>query len=583
MLHAVWRQEMLTAARRRRMHFLRWAYAGVLLVQLVPISFIVVASALFPAVRRGNPELELFGWFFESVVVQHFVFLLLLTPALTAGALTDEKTRGTFEHLLTTAARPLDVVLGKLLSRGAQVLLLSLVTVPLVGFFGTFGGIDPAFPVALLVASAVFVAGLGGLSLLASAVCRQTRDAVLATYALLLLGLYAASLAAASGGGWLADALSPWHALAPDAAAERWPRLGRLVLAWLPVAGVGVGLAAVALRPAYLRQLRVAGRPRSRWAWRLPPVGDDPVAWRERFVRGLAPFDRLRACPRWLGLLAVGLLAAGSLLWLYLERLLPDGGVLTLARTGDLTDRWEQIAVIRGSTFAYDRAAVHGILAALLFTLPVAVRASGAICEERERATWEPLLLTPLTTREIVRGKFRGILRAALPYPAVYLAAVLPPALYFGPGLTEATPIFLAVGAAAVVVVLLVTALLVALGVCCSAYAGGAWRSLFATVGFFYVGSYVIMNMVWAVIVVLLLLAMAAAALLEWLTGAADGFNAGRGPAPHPVVLVVVSILGLLLTVGVFGGLIYSCLQVAENRIDFRERVATGRTPRWKL
>ena len=40
----------------------------------------------------------------------------------------------------------------------------------------------------------------------------------------------------------------------------------------------------------------------------------------------------------------------------------------------------------------------------------VGIRCSGAISGERERLTWEALLLTPLETRYLVRGKLRGIM-----------------------------------------------------------------------------------------------------------------------------------------------------------------------------
>jgi hypothetical protein len=58
----------------------------------------------------------------------------------------------------------------------------------------------------------------------------------------------------------------------------------------------------------------------------------------------------------------------------------------------------------------------HGWWALLLATLIVGVRCSGTITGERERQTWDGLMMTPLTVQEVVRGKLRGILRSTWPY-----------------------------------------------------------------------------------------------------------------------------------------------------------------------
>src|SRR5204863_9010318 len=119
----------------------------------------------------------------ETFTTQHFLLLLLATPALMAGAVTDEKARGTLQYLVTTDLRPWEILLGKLLGRSAQVGLLALTGLPVLCFYGVFGGLDLAMLLSAAAASLLLVFALGSASLLASVWCRHTRDAVLAVAA----------------------------------------------------------------------------------------------------------------------------------------------------------------------------------------------------------------------------------------------------------------------------------------------------------------------------------------------------------------------------------------------------------------
>src|SRR5262249_3106329 len=70
----------------------------------------------------------------------------------------------------------------------------------------------------------------------------------------------------------------------------------------------------------------------------------------------------------------------------------------------------------------------------LIASLMVGIRCSGAIVGERERQTWEALLLTPLTARQLIRGKLWGIMGAAAPYLWAYAVPALALALLAGVG-----------------------------------------------------------------------------------------------------------------------------------------------------
>jgi hypothetical protein len=106
-----------------------------------------------------------------------------------------------------------------------------------------------------------------------------------------------------------------------------------------------------------------------------------------------------------------------------------------------------------------------------------ALRSAGAITAERERDTWEPLVLTRLTAQELIDQKFHGILWGCLP---LTLAATLP--VLGAAVLAGADP-------ALVVVLLLLPAnlwfvkrWLIAVGLDWSVRTRGFWKSLLGTV-----------------------------------------------------------------------------------------------------
>src|SRR5439155_15787681 len=110
----------------------------------------------------------------------------------------------------------------------------------------------------------------------------------------------------------------------------------------------------------------------------------------------------------------------------------------------------------------------------LISSLIVGIRCSGAVTGERERQTWEALLLTPLAIRELIHGKLGGILGATYPYllayavPAVTMALVLDPEELWWtlPGLLATWTAMSFAGA---------------VGIWCSARYASSWRSLVGT------------------------------------------------------------------------------------------------------
>jgi ABC-type transport system involved in multi-copper enzyme maturation permease subunit len=484
-------QEMLLASRRTRQYVFRWLYAGWMIVQLSGLAFIYFFGALFSPEKR-DLTFQICRDLTPVLVAQQFILLILSTPVFVAGAVTDEKIRGTLQYLLTTDLTTWDIILGKWISRAIQVSVLYLTSLPMLCFVGVLGGLELTTLLGLGAMSLLVVLGVGSASLLASVWSRQTRDAVLGLFivgaAILMVNWFL-------GDWWLRPVfrwLDPFSMMDPAWGTGNWAALEKMAdrlllaaLAWGFIMLGCLGLAAWRLRPAYLRQLQAEGhKKKSRW-WvaKRSAITNDPIRWKERQVEGIAPLPVLRQIPSWFGIVTVlvlTLVSSGTILWLSL----PAGVGLDDLAALMVHGEFSKVAGHLNNMAPCDEwFMLQGILAIFLASLVVGIRCSGAISGERERLTWEALLLTPLETRQLVRGKLRGIMSASYPYLRVYAVPAALLSLLGGLQAFVWTIISLAV-------TLLAMYFIGAAGIWCSVTSKSSWRSLLGTLGFGYLGAF---------------------------------------------------------------------------------------------
>jgi hypothetical protein len=265
----------------------------------------------------------------------------------------------------------------------------------------------------LLLALTVSVAAA---SMLTGVWTRRTSDAILACYALLVV-VFVGTVVFLPDAPFLAW-VDPIHLMEQIVMGSgRWllAFLGQ-ILALGTMAGICVGLAIWRLRPACLRQQEQRAR---RWLWAYRrPVGNDPIAWRERHVIGLAPVPWLHIVPTWMGL--VGVFSFSAILAGDAANYATGYSMWVNLRQGYLIHAFQSL-----QRAAPDR--VHGnlIMMGLILVvggaIVVGVRCGNSILEEKRRKTWEDLILTPLTMAEILAGKRRGVLAAAVPALIAYV------------------------------------------------------------------------------------------------------------------------------------------------------------------
>src|SRR4051812_9475335 len=139
---AVFFYDLLRTTRRGRVALLRVIYALALLAALYSVY-----ARWFSRDKANTDALppSAMAKFAEEFVGQMlFVQLgavVLLTPAYTAGAIAEERQRGTLDSLLTTQLTALQIVVGKLASRLAQLVGVLMTGMPVLAILPFWGGV----------------------------------------------------------------------------------------------------------------------------------------------------------------------------------------------------------------------------------------------------------------------------------------------------------------------------------------------------------------------------------------------------------------------------------------------------------
>jgi hypothetical protein len=238
------------------------------------------------------------------------------------------------------------------------------------------------------------------------------------------------------------DYFNPFYTLESIWAGKPFWEIGGHVLAggaaWAPFSLLCLLVAAWRLRPAYRRQLEAA-TPRNwlgrRWLER-PPVSDLPIRWKERYVGEMRSLPGLWITPRRVRILAIVAFTIGSSLAILAAHLPSQCRPTDWARACMQLDYEAVVRSTVGIEPAGNAFLLQSVGALIIGSLWVGVRAAVSVTAERERQTWEGLLLTPLDAKQVIRGKVWGIIDSARPY---LLAYILPALAFSAVGGLEAT------------------------------------------------------------------------------------------------------------------------------------------------
>ncbi len=435
-------QDLMTSARRSRHTTIRVLYGLVVLILI--FSAWVSAQHLFW--RTGTVRFDVLSYLGRELVrrilIGQVVTIVLLTPAMVAGAIAEERQRRTLHYLMTSDLNSLEIVLGKLLARVWSIGLFVMMTLPVLSTMLLYGGVglnEILVGEALSIALLLFLASF---SMLISVWSRRSRDAVLGTYLLMAFWFLIAGVVqqlvmmGVSGSSPVVSILftifdtlylvSPWR-IYNLIDTGIGPRMGLLfdrevmltLGALLGFTALFVGLATWRLRPSF-RKIQDETRRRflffipipkrfnrplksqgliGRQVFPAPPCGNRPLIWKEMWHQQRGLFVRAVILLMVVLVLPFVLVITGLNIWDTIVEVWEYGYGTTDTEQSyrDRLDFQKSVAVMTLVLFVIG---MFGLVQA----------AAGSITTEREKDTWLSLLGVPASASEFVRAKMLGAL-----------------------------------------------------------------------------------------------------------------------------------------------------------------------------
>jgi len=134
----------------------------------------------------ANPSATIGQAIFTLLSVVQLLLVCFIAPAFTAGAISLEREKQTLDLLVTTPMRPGGIVIGKLFSSLAFVVLLILAGIPVSALVLMYGGASLADILQQQVVLFVSAIGFGVIGLFFSALVKRTQTATVLTYSTML-------------------------------------------------------------------------------------------------------------------------------------------------------------------------------------------------------------------------------------------------------------------------------------------------------------------------------------------------------------------------------------------------------------
>ena len=412
-------KELRVSGRRKRYYLLRFAYVAamtvfVTFIWLVTVNIGAAASPAFQISRMGEAGKHIV----TTIVWFQFITAQIIAVVMLSAAISDEIHHRTLGLLMTTPVSSFQIVIGKLLSRLLQLILLLAISLPLLAVVRVFGGVAWDYVVSCFCVTLTAAVFAGSISLFFSISTRKAHEVVIKTivicfllYSILpgLVGLLSFASNPAQVTHFSLSLINPFIVMAFNteralyaSSAGSAVSLSSHCAAMLGASALSLALSVISVRKAALRQaIGEAGlfaRRKERRLARKPaftvsgagsttaarPVVGPPLVWKEIRTTFISarPLKRIVGC----------ILAGICLLVIY----------GSCAYMGYLGKKELQMSFV--------------LVYLLLGLLRTATVSASSITSEKEARTWPILLTTPLDQRQIVAQKIIGSCLRAWPF-----------------------------------------------------------------------------------------------------------------------------------------------------------------------
>lgn len=179
----VFRREITVGSRSIRMMVIMFVFNSVLAATALFNMYSAAEQVRATAEIQYSQFLELY--IFVSSI--EFMMLLFIMPALTSGSISGERERQTLELMMTTAMDPGDIILGKLASSMATMLVLAISALPLQAMVFVYGGVAPFDIVMLFVCHLSVTLLTGSIGIFYSSLMRRSVASAVCTYVTVIL------------------------------------------------------------------------------------------------------------------------------------------------------------------------------------------------------------------------------------------------------------------------------------------------------------------------------------------------------------------------------------------------------------
>lgn len=173
-------KELVEQSARRRTYVIRAVYATALF--LLCLFFFYDRYSSRNALNSPSAILGHGRYFFETLIVFQFLGVYAFMPAITCGVVTFEKERDSLGLLFLTRLGPWTILFEKYLARIATMSTFLLLSLPLLGFVYSLGGITQADVWTGAWYLGITVLQVGALALMCSCLFRTTVASFVATY-----------------------------------------------------------------------------------------------------------------------------------------------------------------------------------------------------------------------------------------------------------------------------------------------------------------------------------------------------------------------------------------------------------------
>jgi outer membrane protein assembly factor BamB/ABC-type transport system involved in multi-copper enzyme maturation permease subunit len=178
----VFAKEMVEMARRKRYYFNRVFFGAVLLFTL----FMVYITGSWRYMGGSDDSIQAMAALSESMFIAassvQYAAVYLFVPLFVCGVIASEREEKTLDLLFTTQLRDREIVLGKLLSRLAALVMLILCAMPVMSLIMLLGGIDFGWVWRVMASTLLASIFVGAHAIYFSAITKSPSGALVRTY-----------------------------------------------------------------------------------------------------------------------------------------------------------------------------------------------------------------------------------------------------------------------------------------------------------------------------------------------------------------------------------------------------------------